>query len=129
MDHFKGAPGAGPITPTSDETSGTAGTDRGLKDQETTRTEYAAGLSGIATATASIPPRHAVSVSGASDVDRKRFATMQARAALAGVALSAIEDDRGHQVFIASKWAMTKELATLDDVEQLLVRIGGSSAV
>ena len=128
MDQIHGAQGAGPSTPTSDETS-TAGTVRGLEDQEnTTRSEYesAAGDSAIAapkTRQNAIP--QAVDT---GDADRKRFATLQARAALAGVGLSRTEDDRGHEVFIASKWALTKQLASLAEVEELLVRIGGQHA-
>ncbi|MEO8022098.1 hypothetical protein [Polaromonas sp.] len=58
----------------------------------------------------------------------KRYATMQARAALAGVTLQRIEDDRGREVFIVSRWAMTREIATLDDVEAWLARIEGRCA-
>lgn len=56
---------------------------------------------------------------------RKRFATLQARAAMAGVALSRLDDDRGRPVFIASKWALTKQLDSLDEVSAFLTRIGG----
>ena len=106
MDHADGAEGAGPSTPASDETL-TADTVRGLRDQEdTSQTEYER-------------------TAGSSATSSKVFATLQARAALVGVALSRIQDDRGNEVFIASKWALTKQLATLAEVEQLLVRVGG----
>ena len=122
MDHIHSAEGAGPSTPTSDETS-TAGTVRGLRDQEdTTQTEYEVTLG--ASATHPTKPDLSATVHDG----RKAFATLQARAALVGVALSRIQDDRGIEVFIASKWALTKELATLAEVEQLLVRIGGQHA-
>ena len=117
MNHTHGAQGAGQGTPTSGETS-TAGTVRRLRDQEdTTQTEYEVTLGSSAT--------HPTAT--AHD-GRKAFATLQARAALMGVALSRIQDDRGNEVFIASKWALTKQLATLAEVEQLLVRIGGQHA-
>ena len=122
MDHIHGAPGAGLSTPTSDEAS-TAGTVRGLWDQgNTTRSEYAAAADCPATS----QQNPTLGGNPAVDADRKRFATLQARAALAGVALSRTEDDRGHEVYIASKWALTKQLASLAEVEDLLVRIGGS---
>ena len=60
----------------------------------------------------------------AHDID-KAFATLQARAALAGVSLSRTKDDQGAPGFIASKWALTKQLSTIGEVESLLDRIGG----
>ena len=128
MDHIHGAPGAGSIAPTNDETS-TAGTVRGLRDQEiTTRSKYGAAVDGSATVDQEPPQNPTSQAAGSSVADRKRFATLQARAALAGVALSRTEDDRGHEVFIASKWALTKQLASLAEVEDLLARIGGQHA-
>ncbi len=55
----------------------------------------------------------------------KAFATAQARAALAGVSLHRQEDDRGREVFIASRWAMTRELPDLAAVEAWLDRVEG----
>ena len=122
MDQIRGAQGAGTSTPTNDETS-TAGTVRGLRDQEnTTHAEYAA-----APRLAATTGQNQTFEATAQD-SRKAFATLQARAALAGVSLVRMQDDRGAEVFIASKWALTKELATLAEVEQLLVRIGGQHA-
>ena len=46
-----------------------------------------------------------------------RFATVQARAALAGIVLAATEDDHGRPLFVASRWAMTKAFCSLDEVE------------
>ena len=134
MDHIRGAQGAGPSSPTSEETPA-AGKARGLGDKESTsQAEYAAA-SGLA-----VTPQQEPTVAAAGTTPqnttfeapmfdgRKAFATLQARAALAGVALSRLQDDRGNEVFIASKWALTKQLATLAEVEQLLVRIGGQHA-
>jgi len=45
--------------------------------------------------------------------DPKAFATTQARAALAGITLSALQNDSGRTVFIASRWALTREFADL----------------
>ena len=49
--------------------------------------------------------------------DCKRFATLRARAALAGVALYQSTNDGGKTAYIASRWALTKELASLDAAE------------
>lgn len=58
----------------------------------------------------------------------KAFATLQARAALAGVALSRLDDDRGLPMFVASKWALTRQLASLEEVASFLAKIGGDHA-
>jgi len=50
----------------------------------------------------------------------KRLATLRARAALAGVTLYAIDDDRGKPVFIVSRWELTRQLDSLDAVEAWL---------
>lgn len=63
-----------------------------------------------------------------SHVDTKAWTTLQARAALLGVALSSMEDDRGQRVLVCSKWAMVKQLETVAEVEALLRRIGGPNA-
>ncbi len=55
----------------------------------------------------------------------KRFANGQARAALSGATLHRIEDDRGAEVFVLTKWNLTRELQTLEQVEQLLDRMEG----
>lgn len=64
-------------------------------------------------------------MSSATDWQRpdKRFATAQARAALSGATLYRIEDDRGAEVYVVSKWALTRELPDLESVETWLDRI------
>lgn len=57
----------------------------------------------------------------------KRFATARARAALIGAVLHCIEDDHGQDVYIVTKWALTRELRDLDSVEAWLDRIEGRS--
>jgi len=59
---------------------------------------------------------------------KKEFATLRARAAMAGVTLHDIENDYGKTVFILSRWALTCELANLDAVEAWLVRVTGGGA-
>lgn len=57
----------------------------------------------------------------------KRFATVQARAALIGATLHRIDNDRGIEVFIISKWALTRELRDIEAVEAWLDRIEGKA--
>jgi hypothetical protein len=45
-----------------------------------------------------------------------RFATAQARSALAGIVLAATEDDHGRPLFVASRLAMIKAFCNLDEV-------------
>lgn len=64
------------------------------------------------------------------DAATKRLATARARAALAGVAVIESHDDRGHPTFIASRWALTREFASLDELERWLdqTTAGGRAA-
>ena len=55
----------------------------------------------------------------------KRLATLQARAALAGIVLTPIDDDAGRQVFIVSRWALCTQLDSLDAVSIWLDRVTG----
>jgi hypothetical protein len=58
----------------------------------------------------------------------KAEATLAARCALAGVTFHAIEDDRGRRTYIVSRWALTRELPTLEAVAAWLDRVEGRSA-
>lgn len=58
----------------------------------------------------------------------KDFATLQARAALNSVILHKLEDDRGREVYIVSRWALTREMRTLDEVSTWLDRVTGKTA-
>ncbi len=55
--------------------------------------------------------------------DKKHFVTLQASAALHGLTLHCIDGDFGRPVFIASRWAMTKQFDTLDEVNAWLRRV------
>ncbi len=55
----------------------------------------------------------------------KQLATLRARAALAGIAMNAIEDDYGSIVFIVSRWAMTRQIDTLEAVADWLDSVTG----
>ena len=59
--------------------------------------------------------------------DSKLLANLTARCALAGVALVQSTDDRGWKVFIVSRWALTKQIDSLDAVESWLNRVTGNS--
>lgn len=54
----------------------------------------------------------------------KTEANVQAAAALRGVAVTPIDDDRGRRVFIVSQWSLCKQCDSLDEVRALLRRMG-----
>lgn len=64
----------------------------------------------------------------AAALDPKRLATAQARAALAGIALEAIEGDNGRLEFVATRWALSKRFDDLAAVEAWLDRVTGKTA-
>ncbi len=55
---------------------------------------------------------------------RKRESNLIANAALRGIAIVRIEDDYGKTVYIASRYALTRQLDNLDDAERFLEQIG-----
>jgi hypothetical protein len=59
-----------------------------------------------------------------TDAIAKAFATLQAQAALVGVQVERIEADGGGQAFIVSRWNLTRQCDTIDDVRELLRRMG-----
>lgn len=61
--------------------------------------------------------------------EAKRLSTLTARAALCGVTLHATTDDTGRRVFIVSRWALTRQLDTLDDLEAWLDLVTGTKPV
>jgi hypothetical protein len=58
----------------------------------------------------------------------KRLSTAIARAALVGVIVHRIEGDFLPEVFIATKWALTREFTDLDALEAWLDRVTGKPA-
>lgn len=69
---------------------------------------------------------HSIEVAQETDSSgRKRFATLQARAALAGATLIASTSDHGATVYIASRWALCNELPDLNAVEHWLRLVTG----
>ena len=63
-----------------------------------------------------------------NDDVRKTLATLRARAALVGVALVPSTDDHDRPVYIASRWGLTRQLDSLEEVEVFLKRVGGPKA-
>ena len=61
-------------------------------------------------------------------VDQKRLATLTARAALAGIAMHHIEGDFVPDIFLVTKWALTREFTDLDAVERWLDMVTGRKA-
>lgn len=59
--------------------------------------------------------------------DGKTFATLQARAALAGWLLSQDRGADGAVVYLASRWGRAQELASLAAVVELLRRVGAGA--
>lgn len=55
----------------------------------------------------------------------KRFATLQARAALGGVTLYAQANDAGRTEYIVTRWHLTRQLEDLDAVERWLGKVMG----
>lgn len=63
-----------------------------------------------------------------SEGDRKRLATLTARAALSGVTLHHTEGDFVPHLFIVSRWALTREFTDLDAVGRWLDLVSGTKA-
>lgn len=60
-------------------------------------------------------------------IDRKREDTCKARAALIGAVVTPSHDDRGAPTWILSRWSLTREFASLDDLDRLLTTMGAPS--
>lgn len=59
-----------------------------------------------------------------SEAERKRAAKLQAAAALAGVRVDPIEADDGRLAWIVTRWALTRQCETLDELAEFLQRMG-----
>lgn len=62
-------------------------------------------------------------------MSEKLFETLRARAALAGVILVGSQNDSGQPVYVATRWALTQELESLEAVSAWLDRVAGSEPV
>lgn len=59
--------------------------------------------------------------------EAKTFVTLQARAALQGVILHQCHDDRDRPVYIVSRWNLTRELHSLEEVDRWIARLEGKA--
>lgn len=57
----------------------------------------------------------------------KEFETLRARAALAGITLHSGRDTLGKDVFVVSRWAMTRTFASLAEVAAWLDTVTGKA--
>lgn len=69
----------------------------------------------------------AVATPAAKAEAAKHLATLKARCALAGVALTESTDDHGRPVFVASRWALTRQFESLNDLDQWVDRVTGKT--
>lgn len=60
-----------------------------------------------------------------SAATRKLYETLRAKCALEQIALHEFEGDNGRPIYIVSRWALTKQLESLDEVEAWLPRVTG----
>jgi hypothetical protein len=131
MDQRSDAPGVGAGHAAYEEAP-TAGTVRGLGDRDSSVLgEYATAALYPATSSATSAPsenfRSGPSEAGAEQ-ERKAFATLQATAALRGFRLDRLEAGADGLAYVITRWALTKQLQTLDDVRAFLAQIGGQHA-
>lgn len=64
----------------------------------------------------------AQTVSHQSTAAEKTFATLQAKAALVGIALHRLEDGR----LLAARWGLVRELADVDEAARWLDKVGAA---
>lgn len=67
-------------------------------------------------------------IAASDGVEKKRFATAQAKTALWGGRLSEIEGDDGRPLLIISRWALTRAFQDLGEVEEFLRRVEGQAS-
>jgi hypothetical protein len=58
----------------------------------------------------------------------KQYSTLQARAALQGAVLHRGQDDRGDELFVVTKWQLTRRLHSLEMVSLWLDKLEGKTA-
>lgn len=71
------------------------------------------------------PAEHAPCALGPTrPIDVKQLANTQARCALWGGTLSAIQGDDGRPLFVVARWALTRAFNDLDEVDRFLRTVG-----
>ncbi len=58
----------------------------------------------------------------------KALDTLRARCALAGIALHVTDDDRGQPLYIVSKWALTRQIGSIEELAAWVNRVTGAAA-
>jgi len=58
-------------------------------------------------------------------VHPKTFATQQARAALHGITVHELRDDRGEPEYVATRWFLTKAFSSIGELTAWLDRVTG----
>lgn len=64
----------------------------------------------------------------AARMDEKHIATLKARCALLGIQLYVTTDADGRPTFVVTKWAMCRELHSVQEVEEFIGLAGGPRA-
>lgn len=86
---------------------------------------HAGRAGGVRRGPAALPPIGRNDAAAAmSEAERKTFATLQARAALAGWRLDAVALPGGAVEYLASRWGNARALSSLAEVVSFLVTIG-----
>jgi hypothetical protein len=62
----------------------------------------------------------------AQRIRTKREATLLAIAALKGITITPIETDNGKRAYIASRWSLTRQCDSLDQLTDWLERVTGT---
>jgi len=57
----------------------------------------------------------------------KTLSTLCAKAALAGVTLHVVENDDGQPAYVLSRWNLTRQLHSLDEVQRWLDLLTGAA--
>jgi hypothetical protein len=72
--------------------------------------------------------KHSTAIVAPPGDDGKLLATLRARAALAGITLYESTDDRDDRTYVVSRWALTRQLDSLDAVAAWLDQVTGARA-
>ena len=109
MDHIQRANAAGQDTPINENPHSTPHA-AGVRSQEAQQADSKQTSDGL-------------------QQDRaKQLATLTAKCALAGVTLIESTDDRGHPAYVVYRWALTRQLASLDEVREWLDHVTGAQS-
>lgn len=69
--------------------------------------------------------RNSTQIIGLSADDRKRWANLQAHAALAGITTHRYESQDGQEKYLAARWSLSREFESLEALELWLADVTG----